>query len=262
MENGNIETSWLSKHVRPVLALLSFVVFSVLAATVVLHVVDKGGEMEWVAAILGLFAMCFLYYFNVRAQDKALERFMGLVGKFNTNPLSRNIAPHYDTPHTYVCQCPECVGYGHAPSCQCVECKGGSESTVPFEGTPFDRRAFLEVVDASVQGMYGTVNACTRLYTAQSKAMNVWKFDNIKARRDCADLLIELGETAFKEIWGVSIDYAEKHLNDESGCTTCGDKARGCTYPDLKFKARQLGMHYYAVLLELERLYRNRADLG
>jgi len=180
--------------------------------------------------------------------------------KYSANP-NTEMGAYYDAPHAASCQCPECTSYGHAPNCQCVECKGGSESTGPFE-TPFDREAFLELVDASVLSMYRTVNACTRLYTAQSKALNVWKFDNVKARRDCADLLIELGEAAFKEIWGVSIDYAEKHLNDESGCTTCGDKAKGCTYPDLKFKARQLGMHYYAVLLELERLYRNRSDLG
>lgn len=85
MANGNgtdhLDSSPLSKHIRPIIALLSFIVFSCLAAAVVMYVLKIGGQMEWVVAILGIFAACFLYYFNVRAQDKQLEKFMSLAGK-------------------------------------------------------------------------------------------------------------------------------------------------------------------------------------
>ena len=86
MANGNgtvdqYDSSPLSKHIRPIVALCSFIVFAILAAAVVWWVLNKGGEMQWVVAILGIFAACFLYYFNVRSQDKQLEKFINLTGK-------------------------------------------------------------------------------------------------------------------------------------------------------------------------------------
>jgi hypothetical protein len=74
--------------------------------------------------------------------------------------------------------------------------------------------------------------------------------------KQARSLLLKLADAAFKSIWGASYKDAWTYLNDPlgRGCLTCPDAQKGCTYPDLKYKARQLGMSYYTALLDYERI--------
>jgi hypothetical protein len=116
---------------------------------------------------------------------------------------------------------------------------------------PFDKKAFMAEVKRDVKGVYGEINNCTVFYEARDKiAGNAapWQFNNKQAQRDAWACVFELAGKAFTEIWGVSFQVALDHLNDDGGCTTCG--TRTCYYPDIDFKARMLGMEYYASLLD------------
>jgi len=75
MENGNgIETSGLSKHVRPILALVGFGVY---AATLIVVLPAALADKEWgIVGILLLPLLAFgLWYINIRGVDKMIERF-------------------------------------------------------------------------------------------------------------------------------------------------------------------------------------------
>jgi len=91
-------------------------------------------------------------------------------------------------------------------------------------------------------------------------------FDNIQAHKDALDALIGYAKESFREIWGLPanvdpITYATEHMNDNLGCMTCGNKTIGCTYPDLEFKARQLGEGYYISLIRLQDFILKRSQL-
>jgi len=114
---------------------------------------------------------------------------------------------------------------------------------------PFDKEAFMAEVNRDVPGQRHEVNKCTTFYEARDKVSGVaapWKFNNVEALRDAWTCIAELVDEAFEEIWGVDFQTANEHLNDDLGCTTC--VKRTCTYPDIDFKARQMGMAYYYIL--------------
>lgn len=129
----------------------------------------------------------------------------------------------------------------------------------------FEKEVFEAEVIKDVKPTYTVDNPCTRCYEAMAKVEGVaapWQFTNIKAEKDCWTFILMLANRCFSHIWGLkdetgnlleegAEEYAIKHLNDPSGCTTCGKKWAGCTWPDLPFKARQIGMEFYASLLNL-----------
>jgi len=113
----------------------------------------------------------------------------------------------------------------------------------------FDQAKFMDAVLTDVQGQYGETTDYTIYAEADAKLRGVaasWKFNNDEAHNAAFECLRELVAKAFKFIWGVDYQTALIHLNDNLGCTTC--TPRTCTYPDLPFKARQLGMQYWAIL--------------
>lgn len=129
---------------------------------------------------------------------------------------------------------------------------------------PFDADKFMSEVKRDTVGQYGEENPATLFYEALAKTEGVaapWTFNNLQALRDCREFILGLAEDAFTWKWGVDFATAEAHLNDPRGCTTCGDKTIGCTYPDIDFKARQLGMDYYVALRYYREAKRKVDDL-
>ncbi len=134
--------------------------------------------------------------------------------------------------------------------------------------TKFDKVNFEARVIALCNSVIAWANkSASSLFNA---AMNIFwslKFDNIQAHRDAIDEMISYAEDSFCEIWGIPgsvgnpIAYATEHLNDDFGCTTCKRPA-GCTYPDLAFKARQMGEGYYTIYVRLVNLYEQRTKLA
>jgi hypothetical protein len=253
MSNGNgeteeVRTSWLSAHVRPTLAWFGFFVYCAFLTQIIpTALTDK----EWgiVGVLIAPLIAFALWYVGVRSQDKMWDKFMVMTGRGFANRVPQ---AQIQIPSVFI---PPAQQGTPTITTNSTEYATAEEGERPV---PFDEPDFLKAVDADVVNKYGVFNACTRLYTAQAKAATFGLLNN----RECADLLVELGEDAFKEIWGVNLKEATEHLNDPAGCTTCGDKPSGCTYPDLYFKARHLGMSYYAILRELSRIYANWQNLG
>jgi len=104
---------------------------------------------------------------------------------------------------------------------------------------PFNKEAFIADVESKVMGIYGVRNACTLFYTAQS-VIRTWKHTDWESAND---LMKSLADSAFKEVWGETYDEALVNVGKPD--------ATGCTYPNLKYKAMQLGMAYYAIYLEV-----------
>lgn len=131
----------------------------------------------------------------------------------------------------------------------------------PEPGVEFDAVAFEKAVEASVIPQYTIKNDSTVFYTARTKFINTeWTTEGFK---QASKYVLELAKKNFRTIWGLPegvdpIPYATEHLNDNLGCTTCA--AGGCTYPDLMFKARQLGMGYYTALLDLIEMTKYAAE--
>ncbi len=242
-ENGNgevqVETSWMSKHVRPVLAVLGFLLYNLLVAAILLKTVAVV-ELTWeiVVALIAPDILFPLWYINVRAGDKAMERLMAITGKIlpkangqttTTTTVSANGSPVV------------------------VQPMSPSETIAPpvEADIPFDEKAFLDEVKKTVVVRYTVDNPSTTFYNAETAA-RFWEFNNTQAWRDCQKFVFKLAGEAFKSIWGVSYDDAVKYLNDPKGCSTC--EWKGCTYPDLKYKSRQLGIGYYSALLDYERM--------
>lgn len=129
---------------------------------------------------------------------------------------------------------------------------------------PFDADKFMSEVKRDTVGQYGEENPATLFYEALAKTEGVaapWRINNLQALKDCREFILGLAEDAFTWKWGVDFATAEAHLNDPRGCTTCGDKTIGCTYPDIDFKARQLGMDYYVALRYYREAKRKVDDL-
>lgn len=128
-------------------------------------------------------------------------------------------------------------------------------------GVDFDAVSFEKAVEASVIPQYIVKNDSTVFYTARTKFLNTeWTAEGFK---NAAQYVLALAKKNFRTIWGLPegvdpIPYATEHLNDNLGCTTCA--AGGCTYPDLMFKARQLGMGYYTALLDLIEMVKYAAE--
>ena len=73
-ENGTVETSFLSKHVRPTLAWAGFLIYSILLFGFLPALV---ADKEW--GVVGVFLAPLigfgLWYVGVRSQDKNFEKF-------------------------------------------------------------------------------------------------------------------------------------------------------------------------------------------
>ena len=119
---------------------------------------------------------------------------------------------------------------------------------------PFDKAAFMDEVNKTTEGRYTLVNPATTFYNASQIVFPSWKFDNTTAWQEAKDLLKRLCGDYFKSVWGATYDEANLYLNDPlgRGCLTCTASQKGCTYPNLKYKAQQLGEGYYKALLEYE----------
>lgn len=128
---------------------------------------------------------------------------------------------------------------------------------------PFYKGLFMTEVETDVRGQYSEVNACTTFYEARDKISGLAapiRFNNNDALKGAWSCVFELAGKAFEEVWGVPYQTALDHLNDNLGCTTC--TPRVCTYPDIDFKARQLGMAYYYILRDYREVKRMLDNLG
>jgi hypothetical protein len=105
---------------------------------------------------------------------------------------------------------------------------------------PFDKEAFMNMVEENVVKDFGVRNACTLYYEARRILREFWTLHNKEAMRNCWSFMATLVSNAFQEVWLQSFDDALIHLNDKPNCT----------YPNLEFKAIQEGMAHYAILQE------------
>jgi hypothetical protein len=126
---------------------------------------------------------------------------------------------------------------------------------VEVKPAPFDVTGFMDEVNKTVIARYTVSNASTLLYNAEA-VLKYWQNGIWQNDKDAKNLLMSMADDAFKGIWGCSYKDAWTYLNDplERGCPTCNGTTKSCTYPDLKYKARQLGMEYYTALLDYERI--------
>jgi hypothetical protein len=118
---------------------------------------------------------------------------------------------------------------------------------------PFNEQAFMDEVNKTTQAAYTVVNPATTFYNAE-RILPSWLKDESQWNK-AKLFMFKLCEDYFKSIWGCSWQEANTMLNDPlgRGCPTCTESnARGCTYPNLKYKAMQLGEGYYKAYLEYE----------
>jgi hypothetical protein len=129
------------------------------------------------------------------------------------------------------------------------------DAPIVEQEVPFNEQAFMDEVNKTVTARYTVANPSTIFYNAE-QVYRDWQYDNDNQMKQARALLLKLADAAFKSIWGASYKDAWTYLNDPlaRGCPTCPDAQKGCTYPDLKYKARQLGMAYYTTLLDYERI--------
>ena len=129
------------------------------------------------------------------------------------------------------------------------------DAPIVEQKVPFNEQAFMDEVNKTVTARYTVANPSTIFYNAE-QVYRDWQYDNDNQAKQARALLLKLADAAFKSIWGASYKDAWTYLNDplDRGCPTCPDTQKGCTYPDLKYKARQLGMGYYTTLLDYERI--------
>ncbi len=257
MANGNealYDSATESKYVRPYSAFLGLGFgFIFLMALVVFAVWCGFNGKEINMAVVGVISAasvaCFVYpgwYFGIRKQDKQDARLFEVINKFaDLIPKANGQAVPPSTPVVSPDGAVSPTGETEEDTGVTVAGTGG------IVKIPFDIGAFMAEVDRTTLARYGFVNFSTTFYNAET-VLRDWKFDNNDAVDTANKALLTLAGNAFKEIWGVSYEDANKYLNDPKGCTTCGTQT--CTFPDLKFKARQLGMGYYTALLDYERV--------
>ena len=132
------------------------------------------------------------------------------------------------------------------------------EEVQPVE--PFDAAAFHEAVLRDVGPRYTEVNPCTIFYEARDKGMAT-RADHISQSLDYWSYLVDLGQEAFRHIWGYTLEEAVDKV-DEPGCPSCPTCPQGCgSHLDIDSKARHAGTAYYAILLELRRALRKQQEL-
>jgi len=250
--NGTLDSNPLWTWIRPVFSILFGILGLVLLGFVGFIALFSG---DWIqVGIVATVSLAFLgIAFGIRTLDKILS-----------TGISLTSAPSSQIP-------PKANG-GQSTSTM----KTSWEDDVPaveksdfdtWDGKPiipFDVVKFDTEIRRDTMGQYGEENPATLFYEALAKTEGVaasWKFNNLQALKDCREFILGLAGDAFTWKWGVSFDDAVLHLNDPRGCTTCGDKIAGCTYPDIDFKARQLGMDYYVALRYYREAKQKVADL-
>lgn len=139
----------------------------------------------------------------------------------------------------------------------------------------FNKEAFEAEVIKDTKPTYRKDTPCTRCYEAMAKVEGVaapWQFANIQAQIDCWNFILVLANRCFSHIWGVQDEkgmpleegceeYAIKHLNDRAGAPNMPGEFRKCTWPDIDFKARQIGMEFYVSLLNLRTVKKKLEEL-
>ncbi len=221
--NGNNK---LSPWVRPVVALCSFVVFSGLAWIVVSHILSTGGNIQWVLAIMVIFAGCFLYYFGVRSQDKMLDKLSKITGAINPKESSQTTTPAVagkteqesviDIPDSSI-QVPK---YDYNKK-EWVEPEPEQEEPIPF-----NKDAFMNRVDAELEADGRPRNANTIAYMASRVFNNFWEFNNATAIKEARALLVKLYHDGFVEIWGTTYQNAIAKAGTKEGCPNCPKDCR------------------------------------
>jgi hypothetical protein len=96
-------------------------------------------------------------------------------------------------------------------------------------------------IDQRVEGIYSVRNPCTVYYCARDYIIPEQKYTLTYDRYRAQEFLVRLAEEAFKSLWGKT--YDEVRINPQD---------KECKYPNIKFMAMQLGMAYYAILIDLE----------
>ncbi len=120
--------------------------------------------------------------------------------------------------------------------------------------SPFNATDFAKVVNEAVTHTLSITPSkgdtpSTHFYEAWNAGWEVYDPKD----PEWAATLRKYANDYFASIWGLfnkdgscmddAFIYATDHLNDDKGCTTC-PRGKSCTYPDLEFKALQMGEGY------------------
>lgn len=248
-ENNEIETSGLSKHIRPVVAILSFIVFALFSWLMVVHILQTGGDIQWVLAIMMVFAGCFLWYFNVRSHDKTIEQIAKLTGK-----ISPKASEQPATPAASASKPQEIVNSEQTPT------EVGTEPK-PIPDIPLNEAMFKSAIDndeAVAKDSDGVVNDHTRFYWAE-QVLRDWLFHDVKQYKTAARIILGYARKSMAVMWWQNptpeqiadpIAWATAHLNDdELSKALC---ANGTNLKTVKEKAQRLpGTGYYTTYLSV-----------
>lgn len=256
-ENGN---NPLSSWVRPVIAFLAFGVFAGLSWIVIKHILNTGGNIELVVAIMVIFAGCFLWYYNVRSQDKILEKFSNLTGIL-ANTIQKNGG----------------VGSAEPPLASNVGNSITNDTTIEPESDttiepeeeeiiiPFDKENFIkEVAETDPVQDYAVDTATARFYESRDRILVRWlndgRIQNNQALLDAWRTIKDYAEKSFREIWEIMDDtvpplvWVDQNYDELKKCTTC--KAPS-TFKDLEWLAQMKDGKYYVSYLKLMDTYDN-----
>jgi hypothetical protein len=255
MSNGNgngtdlYDSAPISKWIRPCVAIAGALEGFALLVYDAIYAIASPEPSLAIIAIVGAIAGVGLgyagWYFGIRSQDKGISTLKSTITELaNVVKTQNGTPPKADDGQS--------AGEGDLPvEPEPVE----PEPVEPSQYEPFDEAAF----DLYIEGL---VTEYAGVQRARQKAEKAWIHGvHIYDWKDPAWIayLSILFNRWFALIWGLynpdgnvmesgALEYAEEHLNDDLGCTTCKGTP-GCTYPDIEFKANEFGEGYITSLM-------------
>jgi hypothetical protein len=256
MSNGNgngtdlYDSAPISKWIRPCVAIAGALEGFALLVYDAIYAIASPEPSLAIIAIVGAIAGVGLgyagWYFGIRSQDKGISTLKSTITELaNVVKTQNGTPPKADNGQS--------AGEGDLPvEPEPVE----PEPIEPSQYEPFDEATFDAELEADTEGIYSVKNAATKFYLAWDRGRR--RFD--PQNSDWASYIRKLVNLYFSEIWGLkdasgnlisesAVAFAEAHLNDEKGCTTCAG-AKSCIWTSLQQKADYMGKTSYAYALQ------------
>ena len=223
-EEEILNSSPLSKHVRPILGLVGGIGGSVVALVLSMYAVMVAGNWQAGAIFLAVAIAFGYFYIQIRGADKVTAMFTSLLQKNNEATIAALSAPNGGVcaPTTLPFQGNRAIpadarltpsGELHAPNCACGTCypaDAGPIVTTPEVDTPIDYKKVMDNLKANA-----AVDGIT--WNSSYAAMNfkVWLLNNVPVGDSnfCngIDYALKLANKAYTDIVGAKppTTYAE-----------------------------------------------------